>query len=56
MSYVYIFEDADMIQTEEPPTEEEFKSIANGVLEVFVVEGTIHGIDENNKLYEISDR
>jgi len=34
MTYLYIFEDGEAYQSEDKPTEEDYKSIENGILQV----------------------
>jgi len=56
MIYVYIFEDGNMIQTNEHPSDEDYESIANGILEILLIKGTVVGIDHDSREYEIEKK
>ena len=56
MIYVYIFEDGNMVQTNEGPSEDDLKSVFNGVLEILMIDGTIVCLDHDNKTYEIEKK
>jgi hypothetical protein len=55
MIYIYIFEDGAIGKSEESPTEKDFESIAEGILEVLVINKglEIYGINDTNENYEI---
>jgi len=50
LTYIHIFRNGNMVQTNKHPSKEDLESIANGRLEILVVNGTVHS---DGKTYEI---
>lgn len=55
MIYLYIFGDGSVRQSLNAPTEEDFSSIADGILSVFQIDGSIQEFCDDGTLSDVLD-